>query len=62
LLNELREGVIAGGKLFKIYEISASNMGLFEGCSFQDLTGLRITKVVKSLIYVEDRVDGLIES
>ncbi len=62
LLNDLREGITDDSQLAKIDEISASNMGLFEACSFQDLTGQRITKVVKSLTYVEDRVDALIEA
>jgi chemotaxis protein CheZ len=37
-------------------------MGLFEACSFQDITGQRITKVVRSLTYVETRVNKLIEA
>ena len=34
---------------------------MFEGCSFQDITGQRITKDIKSVTYVEDRVNSLIE-
>ncbi|MCA1941810.1 MAG: hypothetical protein LDL26_12515, partial [Caenispirillum bisanense] len=33
---------------------------IFEACAFQDITGQRITKVVNSLQYVEDRVNALI--
>jgi chemotaxis protein CheZ len=33
---------------------------IFEACSFQDITGQRITKVVKTLQYIEQRVNGLI--
>ena len=33
---------------------------IFLACSFQDITGQRITKVVKSVTYVEDRVNALI--
>jgi len=33
---------------------------IYEACSFQDLTGQRITKVVRLLKTIEDRVDGLI--
>jgi chemotaxis regulatin CheY-phosphate phosphatase CheZ len=34
--------------------------GIFEACSFQDITGQRITKVVKTLQYIEARVNNLI--
>ncbi|MBB4284840.1 protein phosphatase CheZ [Roseospira goensis] len=33
---------------------------IFEACSFQDITGQRITKVVKTLQYIEKRVNALI--
>ncbi|MDA9553854.1 protein phosphatase CheZ [Emcibacteraceae bacterium] len=35
-------------------------MKIFEACSFQDITGQRISKVVKTLNHVEDRVSKLI--
>ncbi len=34
-------------------------MRIFEACSFQDITGQRITKVVKTLEYIESRLDSL---
>ncbi len=33
---------------------------IFEACSFQDITGQRVSKVMKSITYVEDRVGALI--
>jgi chemotaxis protein CheZ len=33
---------------------------VYEACNFQDLTGQRITKIVKALKHIEDRVDGLV--
>lgn len=33
---------------------------IFEACSFQDITGQRITKVVKTLKAIEDSVDNLL--
>jgi chemotaxis protein CheZ len=33
---------------------------VFEACAFQDLTGQRITRVVKSLKFVEERINALI--
>ncbi|MDP6830505.1 MAG: protein phosphatase CheZ [Alphaproteobacteria bacterium] len=34
-------------------------MRIFEACSFQDITGQRITKVVATLTYIEERLHGL---
>ncbi len=33
---------------------------VFEACSFQDLTGQRITRVVRSLAFVEARVNSMV--
>jgi len=33
---------------------------VFEACSFQDLTGQRITRVVKSLKFVEERINAMV--
>jgi chemotaxis protein CheZ len=33
---------------------------VYEACNFQDVTGQRITKVVKALKHIEDQVDGLV--
>lgn len=35
---------------------------LYEACNFQDLTGQRMTKIVKVLLFVEERLDALIET
>jgi chemotaxis protein CheZ len=42
-------------------EIQESTMGIFEACNFQDLTGQRITKVVNTMKFVEQRVDRMME-
>lgn len=34
-------------------------MRIFEACSFQDITGQRIAKVVKTIEHIEQRLDGL---
>lgn len=36
--------------------------GIYEACSFQDITGQRITKVVRALKHIEETVDGLLEA
>jgi chemotaxis protein CheZ len=33
---------------------------VYEACNFQDITGQRITKVVKALQHIEQKVDGLL--
>ncbi len=41
-------------------EISEHVIKIFESCNFQDITGQRITKVVRTLQYVEDRVNAMV--
>ena len=36
-----------------------ATMRIYEACSFQDITGQRITKVVAALKAIEEKVDGL---
>lgn len=36
-------------------------MAIYENCNFQDITGQRITKVVNTLKFVEERIDRMIE-
>lgn len=35
---------------------------IYEACSFQDITGQRISKVVATLRHIEQRVEGLVEA
>ncbi|GIK99666.1 MAG: hypothetical protein BroJett029_38750 [Alphaproteobacteria bacterium] len=34
---------------------------IYEACNFQDITGQRITKVVKALQHIEQKIDALVE-
>lgn len=47
-------------------EVSATLMGattrIYEACTFQDITGQRITKVVTTMKHIEDRIDALLET
>lgn len=43
-------------------EIGDHCMEIFEACSFQDITGQRISKVVETLTYIEERVARLKEA
>ncbi len=42
-------------------KISEKTMATMEACSFQDLTGQRINKIVSSLKFVEQRVNSMAE-
>ena len=41
-------------------EIDAACMNIFEACSFQDVTGQRISKVVKTLDFIDERLGSLL--
>jgi len=41
----------------KLMEATSS---IYEACGFQDITGQRITKVVKALQNIEEKIDGLV--
>ena len=44
-----------------VEDINDTVSNIFEACNFQDITGQRITKVVKTLKYVEARINAMIE-
>lgn len=60
-LGKLRENITDPDQLALLDQISSNGNDVFEACSFQDITGQRVSKVVKSVTYVEDRVNALIE-
>jgi chemotaxis protein CheZ len=41
-------------------KVTDSVTRVYEACNFQDITGQRITKVVKALQHIEQKVDGLL--
>src|SRR5690606_621227 len=41
-------------------QITEAVTRVYEACNFQDITGQRITKVVKALQHIEQKVDGLL--
>ncbi|WP_226893552.1 protein phosphatase CheZ [Nisaea sediminum] len=46
----------------RLGEIADFITAIYESCNFQDLTGQRITKVIKVLNYIEERVDAMMET
>ncbi|MDH5489210.1 MAG: protein phosphatase CheZ [Rhodospirillaceae bacterium] len=61
LINELRKGITDPKLAAVLDQMSANDMDIIQACSFQDLTGQRVTKVARSLTYVEARVNSLAE-
>jgi chemotaxis protein CheZ len=45
----------------RVNEIADQCTGIIEACSFQDLTGQRINKVVRTLAFIEERVQSMLE-
>lgn len=61
LLDELKKKLQDPDQVALIDKIVENGNSVFEACSFQDITGQRVTKVVKSVTYIEDRVTALID-
>ena len=55
----LREKIDDSEQLALLDKITENANSVFEACSFQDITGQRVGRVAKSIIYVEERVDSL---
>ncbi len=58
---KLRESITDSELTEVLEDIENNNNAVFEACAFQDITGQRVTKIVKSVSYVEDRVNALRE-
>ncbi|MEO9738516.1 chemotaxis protein [Roseibium sp.] len=41
--------------------VSGKMIGIFEACTFQDITGQRISKVVSTLNYIDERVSAFVD-
>lgn len=42
-------------------ELENASMTTMEACTFQDITGQRVTKIVRSMQFVEERVDAMLD-
>ncbi len=54
-LAERMDGEVSG-------QVGEAVTKIYEACSFQDITGQRITKVIGALRLIEDKVQGLLEA
>ena len=55
--DQIREGGDASALCDQINE---KTMAAIESCTFQDITGQRVGKIVKSLQFVEERIDAMV--
>jgi len=61
LIDALRETVTNPAQIAALDRLTANGNAVFEACAFQDITGQRVNKVVKSVTYVEERVNALVD-
>ena len=60
-VNELRSALPDPAHMALLDKVINNGSTILEACSFQDITGQRVTKVVKSVTYVEERVNALVD-
>lgn len=61
VVGKLKEVITDEDQVALLNQVLDNNNAIFEACAFQDLTGQRVTKIIKSVTYVEDRVNTLME-
>lgn len=60
-LAKLRAGITDAAMLAQLDKIEKNGQNVFEACSFQDITGQRVTKIARSVTYVEKKVTALMD-
>jgi len=62
ILAEQMQGMSTDASIQQLAgEMRDTVINVFEACNFQDITGQRISKVVKTLQFIEERVNKMIE-
>ena len=59
LIAAHRAAVAAGGDAEWLGELDDKINAMFEACAFQDITGQRVTKVLGSLKFIEERINAM---
>ena len=55
------KGMVTGEEAHRLVAGTEDEIGkVYEACSFQDITGQRITKVVKSMKFIEERITAML--
>ncbi|PCI42504.1 MAG: hypothetical protein COB46_00530 [Rhodospirillaceae bacterium] len=60
-VRALKKSIKDPAQLALLDQVTNNSMDIIQACSFQDLTSQRVTKVARSITYVEDRVAALAE-
>jgi len=60
-VEELRKAITDPDQLALLDRINANSGDVYQACSFQDITGQRVAKIVKSISYLEERIGSLID-
>ena len=58
---KLKDGLDDSEKIALLDKIIENGNTVFETCSFQGITGQRVAKIVKSITFVEQRVNSLLD-
>lgn len=61
ILTDLRDADDGGTRATLCDDLENRTMAVIEACTFQDITGQRVNKIVRSMKFVEDRVNVMIE-
>lgn len=59
IVQELRSQLPDGYQSSRVNDANELIVRIYEACNFQDLTGQRITKVVRALSFIEERVEAM---
>lgn len=59
IIQELKSSMPEGYQADRVHDMTEVIVRIYEACNFQDLTGQRITKVVRALTFIEERVDAM---
>lgn len=59
IVHELKSSLPEGYQSDRVNDMVEVIVRIYEACNFQDLTGQRITKVVRALTFIEERVDAM---
>ncbi len=59
IVNELKAAAADGYQKDRLNDMHEVVVRIYEACNFQDLTGQRITKVVRALSFIEERIESM---
>ncbi len=59
VVHELKSSLPEGYHADRVNDMNDVIVRIYEACNFQDLTGQRITKVVRALSFIEERVEAM---